>query len=273
MEIETLLITCKAGDQIRAVFTTATQTGGFMKSNRFLLYIIIPLLCLKTVLPLYAQDGKSGYVSDMLILTVREGPGKNFAVKKTIRSDTSVEILSREGNYFHVRLRDGTRGWVEKQYITFEKPDAVKIETLEKKIDTLEKENKKLTDAVLPLKEKIGKVTAGFEKTIEDLNKSLAEVTAEKNRWQERYAALEKKHQTLVENSENVTEVMAENERLQQKTHTLSRKVAALEAENQNILKTGMIKWFLAGAGVLLSGLIIGRGLSSKKRSSGSLIS
>jgi SH3 domain protein len=45
----------------------------------------------------------------------------------------------------------------------------------------------------------------------------------------------------------------------------LSSKVQLLNAENSELKRTGMIKWFLAGGGVLLFGWIIGR-ISRKKR-------
>jgi SH3 domain protein len=78
---------------------------------------------------------------------------------------------------------------------------------------------------------------------------------------------------TLKAQSKNVLEVVEKSKILEKENTLLANKLAKLEKETSHLFKTEMIKWFLAGVGVLLLGWIIGQNVSSKKRRSGSLLS
>ena len=65
------------------------------------------------------------YVSDMLILTLREGQGSQYKAIRTLRTGTPIEVLEESARYFRVRTQEGEEGWVEKQYISPEEPKAV----------------------------------------------------------------------------------------------------------------------------------------------------
>ena len=65
---------------------------------------------------------------------------------------------------------------------------------------------------------------------------------------------------------------MEKNKVFEEQNITLAKKLAQLEKETSHMFRAGMLKWFLAGVGVLLLGWIIGQSVSSKKRRSGSLL-
>jgi SH3 domain protein len=63
-----------------------------------------------------------------------------------------------------------------------------------------------------------------------------------------------------------VVEIVEARDRLQKTNDQLSAEVSALTAENSDLMRTGALKWFLAGGGVFLLGWLIGK-MSRKKQS------
>ncbi len=185
-------------------------------------FISLIILCTGTAA--YAQSG-TGYVTDRLILTFRQGPGPSYPVIKTLESNTPLTILDQEGDYFKVRLSSGETGWVDKQFVIFDLPKTMIIETLEQ------------------------------EKA--DLKKQLHELSAENDRLKNQMALINEK-------SSNMIEIIENNDRLEKENKALARNLALLENESGQIFRTGMIKWFLAGFGVIFLGWLLGRSVSGK---------
>src|SRR3989339_1132534 len=105
-----------------------------MKKSFFqFLVLLLLFLGLPSLLP-----AQSGYVSDVLFLTFREGPGNSHAVIKRLKSDTPVSILEEQGEYYKVELESKETGWVDKRFISFETPKMMAIETLKQENKTLE---------------------------------------------------------------------------------------------------------------------------------------
>jgi len=73
------------------------------------------------------------------------------------------------------------------------------------------------------------------------------------------------KYHALLDQSKNVVELASEHDRLKTQNARLDAETNRLKKENARLKKTGMIRWFLAGAGVLLIGLIAGRVTRKKK--------
>ena len=101
----------------------------------------------------------------------------------------------------------------------------------------------------------------------------------------EEYAALEKQFNTLSdghkqlkdkmaamsENTEDLFQVLQKNKDLENENTQLSLQVEQLEKKSATLFKTGMIKWFLAGFGVILFGWILGQTVSGRTRRKNSL--
>ena len=208
------------------------------------------------------------YVSDQLLITFRQGKSTEHKILKTLKTGAPLEILERaEGdNYVKVRLQSGAEGYVLNQYLTNDTPKPILISRLEKQ---LEKIRQQLAQANTKRAETSQQLNAAQEKqtlkegeltgSINELNQVLAET---KKDLQEATV----KYNTLVENSEKVVEITTDRDRLKKTNEKLSAKVQSLTAENSELKRTGMIKWFLAGGGVLFFGWIIGR-ISRKRKS------
>ncbi len=223
--------------------------------------LLFPLIILILMISVFPQPSlaKTGYVSDMLLLTFRQGPGNSYTVIKTLQSNTPVSILEEKNGFYKVALQSSEVGWVDKKFIIFEQPKSIVLEQLKQ-------ENNRLKTKISQLES----TTQALKDTIKPLEVSLKTASDEKTRINHSLSDNRKKYNTLVEQSGNIQKLINENKSLQEKNITLARDLEVLKKNHKDLFKTSMIKWFLAGVGVLLLGWIIGQSVSSKKRRSGS---
>ncbi|MCD4719648.1 MAG: TIGR04211 family SH3 domain-containing protein [Desulfobacula sp.] len=239
-----------------------------MRKLLFHLMIFIMTICLFPQL----SFAKTGYVSDMLLLTFRQGPGNSYAVIKTLKSNTPVSILEEENEFYKVELRSKEIGWVDKKFIIFELPKNLIIDQLKQENKTLENKISKLESLTQTIKDKINFRESEYSQKNESLETSLKTALDEKERLSSSLSDSRGKYNTLIEQSRNIQKIVKENKILQEKSSTLSKELEILKTKNKDLFKTGMIKWFLSGVGVLLIGWVIGQSVSSKKRGSSSLL-
>jgi SH3 domain protein len=207
------------------------------------------------------------YVSDQLVITFRQGKSTEHKILKTLKTGTPMEVLESDenDNYVKVRLEDGEEGYVLKQYLTDETPKTILISRLEKQVEKIREQlaqaKEKLAESSLDLnavQEKQSQKEAELTGSINELNQTLAKT-------KEDLRAITGKYNNLVENSGKVVEITNELDGLKKMNVKLSSEVQSLTAENTELMRTGMIKWFLAGGGVLFFGWIIGK-ISRKKK-------
>jgi SH3 domain protein len=198
------------------------------------------LLCLAT-----QAAAETLYITDRINATFRGGPGTQYSIVKGLPSGTSVEILEHGEKWSRVIEEKGAEGWVLTQWLV---PNPTKGVLLEK----LDATHKKLVKAHTDLKEQ----RAGLKKENADLKSQLA--GSEKSS-----ASSEQAYQELKKKSANFMQLEEDYKETKNQLDNLSKKADIL---NDRLTKKNMI-WFLAGAGVLLIGFIIGS--SSRKKKSG----
>jgi SH3 domain protein len=213
--------------------------------------VCLLVLVLASALPVAAD---TRFVSDRLIITVRDGKGPGAAPLTTLPTDEPVEVLEEDAQFLKIRTREGLVGFVQAQYITKETPKPIIIERLEKEVDRLKGRMEDLKATQSPQAQEL----ESLRERAQSLEKTLAETQSESR------SALEK-FNTLAENSGRVVEITAERDLLQEENQRLAAELATLEEDNTQLLRRGMIEWFLAGAGVFVVGWIIGK-VSRKKR-------
>ena len=216
---------------------------------------ILILMLILFILPVGQAIADTQYVSDELTITLRTGEGDQYKILKMLKTGTPVEIL-QEGTADHVFVRtsDGTEGWVKKQYLTNETPKPTVIARLEKERD-------RLREQVNQLEIQQAELTAALENSRNDLaggNAAFADLQKELDKVQAKYDDLHNK-------AANVVELTGERDRLKSHNDQLSAEVDQLRQDNESMLYTGAVKWFLAGAGVLLVGVILGKTTRKKK--------
>jgi SH3 domain protein len=204
------------------------------------------------------------YVSDRLLVTLREGKGAEFKVIKALRTDTPVEVIEEDGQYARVRTEKGEEGWLQKQYLT---PDTPKT----KVIEGLKLETVRLMARIEELEQKQDPDWAEFEaakrshaKEVEAFENRAKKIKAEAARNILELRQAEEKYNTLVANSKEIVTVVGERDRLKKENIKLHQEVKELRDDNAHLVRTGMLWWFLAGGGVFFVGLISGK-LSRKK--------
>ncbi|MBW1715405.1 MAG: TIGR04211 family SH3 domain-containing protein [Deltaproteobacteria bacterium] len=192
--------------------------------------LLIPLwVCVGSV---HAQRR---YVSDRLIVTIRDAPRKDGVALRKLATDTPVKVLEESGRYLKVRTEEGEEGWVGKQYISADLPKPIIIAGLRKEIDRLKARIKQFE-------------TGG--------NPMLAELEAAKQIHLAKVKELE----------ENAAEIIGERSRLRKANEQLHRDIEHLQKEIADLRGTGKLRWFLAGAAVFCLGLIAGQVARRKKK-------
>lgn len=180
------------------------------------------------------------YVSDVIKITLRRGPGISHKVIGEPSSGQPLEALDTQGNWTYVRLPDGKTGWVLSRFLTTQKPKEVLLEALRKdhaalteRAGTLESENEKLKTE-----------NAELRQQVEDFRKSLDEVTAS-------YETLKSESREFLTLKRKYDAAVSELSTHENQTDHLSQKLAKLEWKQNLIMWSG-------GAMVFFLGFIFG---------------
>jgi hypothetical protein len=107
----------------------------------------IPRLLL--ILLLFGGHSQAARITDQLVVGVFERPDPETAPIQAITSGTPVEVLESRGAYSRVRLSDNSEGWIEKTYITEDKPARVMLLELQAEAHALRKELAQLRQVAL----------------------------------------------------------------------------------------------------------------------------
>ena len=198
---------------------------------------LVLLLFLPILLSVQLGIGRADrrYVSDRLIITLRETPNTNGRVLRTLKTDTPVEVLEESGRYLRIRTEAGEEGWVEKQYITPETPKPIIMARLHDEMNRLQEKIKEFEGAENPFLDELKAAEKSYLKEVKELEQNAADLVDERN------------------------ELKAANAKLNTEIRNLQRQV-------ETVRGSGKLRWFLAGAAVFCLGLIAGQVSRRKKR-------
>lgn len=186
------------------------------------------------------------YISEPKDAPLRAGPGNNYKVLASIPSGSALEVL-KSAEWIQVRFTgpngETKDGWVQNSSIGAYPPENILVRQLQsenaeanEKLALLEKEK---TDHVQ--KEK-------------DLSEKLRK--------------LEIAHETLKSGSTNYLKLKEENDAVKSALTSAEENIQSIIQENEDLKFSARIKWFIAGAIVLLFGWFLGwlTSNSQKKR-------
>jgi len=207
------------------------------------------------------------YVSDRLIISVRDGQSQNAAVLGYIETGAPVDILEEKEDLLKIRTEDGIEGWVRAQYIVSEKPKALIIENLKNEIMSLNKEFENLKNGQASASNTLSKTKKMYQKKIEELEEEVNVNQKFAAKAKSDFIQLDKKYTNLLKHSKNTEELISQVDKLKKLNAELNTEVKNLRKDQKNPLKSNRIQSFIAGAGVLLFGFILGGSARKKKRS------
>jgi SH3 domain protein len=183
------------------------------------------------------------YISDQFTVPLRRGPSNNHKVLHAgLPSGTALEVLSADSaaGFTQVRTSSGTEGWIETQYLSAQPIARDQLSAANRRVESLETQLKGLRQS---------------DSRANDLGKQTEKLQAE-------LAEVRRISATSLANYEENKQLKASNETLQRQVTQLSERVRQLE---RNV----MLRWMLAGGGLVLLGLLIGALIKSRpKRSS-----
>jgi SH3 domain protein len=199
------------------------------------------ILCL-LALAASAADAQTRYVSDRLEITLRTGTSTQHAIVRMLPSGARLQAMETDDatGYTRVRTADGTEGWVLSRYL-MERPAA--REQLEAAIGRAE-----------TLTARVAELTA----QVEVLRGERDSLDAERG-------GLGAETEELRAELERIRRVSASALELDQVNRELRTRLAAAEQAGDGLrMEVAELKrntqrdWFLAGAGVLVLGLVLG---------------
>lgn len=201
-------------------------------------YSLIALLVIGFVLPpVYAADV---YVSDYLVITLRAGKGDSFKVLKSLSSGAVLEVIEVDGEFTHVRTKEGVEGWVRNQYLS-EKPVARSlVDEYSKKLEQLVAENKKMKDSLT------------------QINREAKKLTQEQQRIAAEKAKMEQEHAQIKEIAARPMELEEQNKILSRENAAMKTELVKLRQESSEFKENQVQKWFVAGGGVFFFGILAG---------------
>jgi len=225
------------------------------------IFFIVAFIVSASINSVFAE---TRYVSDRLIISVRDGQDQNAAVLGYIETAAPVEILEEKGDFLRIRTEDGIEGWVRTQYIVSEKPKALIIDDLKNEIEALNKEIQPVKNEEDSASNTLSESNKMYQEKIEELKEEVNINQKFAAKAKSDFIELNKKYTNLLNNSKNTEKLITEVEKLKKLNTELNTEVKSLRKDRKNPLKSIKIQSFIAGAGVLILGFILGG--SAKKR-------
>ena len=218
-----------------------------MKKGLIIVFLVIGF-CLIT-----SGGHATVYVSDKLEVPLRIGPGPKHRIVSMLQSGEKVTVLSEEEGWSHVRsagVSGDREGWILSRYLMNREP-------WENRVQAIKAENARLRETLYPME--------GDLREIKTRNADLAAELKEKTKA---FATLEENYASLRDEAAGFLELREGFEQMQSHLADREAELAEVIEENENLRSSHRHIWFLAGALVLLVGLLIGltMGRRDKKR-------
>jgi len=179
-----------------------------------------------------SHAAKTAYVTETHEIALRTGPSTQNRVLGMVPPGTGVEVIKTRNEWSQVRFIGSTgeskEGWVQNRFLG-------------------ESPTKELETEILALKEKI----AGLEKEKELLGQKERE-------GKDKLARLVTDYEVLKSGSANFLKLKSEYDSLKTALNSAQDNIQKLIQENKNLKLSERIKWFVAGALVLLVGFVFG---------------
>lgn len=182
------------------------------------------------------------YVADDLNLSLRDAASMQGKVLKSLPTGTPLTVIGKQSKaeFIHVRLLDGTEGYIKSRYTKNQAPAVDPKDTASKTIALLQSDNAALRTELNALKDSL---TPGSS-----LEKSLA---TERDQLARELSELKK-------TAASSFQLKNERDELQERVVNVERDLQQYKLENQVLKDTASQDWFLYGGILSLVGVLLG---------------
>ena len=198
------------------------------------------LLSLVFIAP--AVHAEPAWVSDEFEIMLRSGPSTGNAILLQVSSGMQLEVLERdtETGYSRVVTPGGTEGWVLSRYLMNEPSAREQLETLTSQLTNANSRGSSLDSQL-----------SAIRGEYDTANRRIETLEREK-------AAVEQELAEIKRTAANVLGVNEQNKTLMADLSAAQIRADTLQEENRQLMSQTNRYWFMAGAVVLLFGVILG---------------
>lgn len=203
---------------------------------------IIQVALVSSLLAASLAVAAPAWVTDQFEITLRSGPSTSNAIQLMINSGLRLEVLERDAasGYSRVRTPGGTEGWVLSRYLMSEPSAREQLETLSEQLTSATSRGSSLDGQMQAIKAQY-----------DSANQQIAALEREK-------ANLERELSEIKRTAANVLAINNQNQSLMDQLSVAQIRADTLEQENRRLNSQTTRYWFMAGALVLLIGVLLG---------------
>ncbi|RFA31439.1 hypothetical protein CAI21_02165 [Alkalilimnicola ehrlichii] len=197
-------------------------------------YWIVLLVLLFSAQPLFAQQTR--YVSDELQVDLRSGPTMQHRIVRFINAGTPLQVVESQGDWAFVRLSTGDEGWLQSRYV-------VNTPSARQRLQQATSQRDQARQQLADLRQQL----SGESDALATAQEQIAELTRENERLTEQLG-----------DAARGLELFDENRELKKDIVDLRREIQDRDAEINRLSDRSRQDWFVAGAGVLVGGMLLG---------------
>ncbi len=269
------------------------MVGSTSRKNRlgiFFFIILVPFFLLSQ------SEAEIRYVSDLLIINLKDNLEKPYRVVANVKSNDPLTILEENDNYAKVETEGKQVGWIAKKYLTTTLPKSLAIDQLQKEIEDLRANRSSATaplnagtspsanQSVLAERDRLQAELQTAMTRITELqatkaqtdgqpsppdgvamNSEMKRLGEQKQQLESEITALQVQYENLSDGTLDVSALIKNKKDLLVEIKEKNERIAALAAENEKLAQTAMIYWFCAGALVFVIGMFSGKMIGRKK--------
>lgn len=202
----------------------------------------IAFICLLSAVSSHVHAQPVRYVTDTLRLEARQGPSTNHRITQMLSSGTRVSVLEEdaEAGYSRIATDDGTELWILTRFL-MEEPAA----------------RDQLAGAVAKFNRE-REIAKDLASQLETLRQSAGEIEQSRSGLAEDKNMLQTELAQVKQAAANTLAIKERNESLNNRLEALAAERDAAQEQNRSLKERSERDWFVAGAGVLLGGMIFG---------------
>ena len=182
------------------------------------------------------------YVTDQGDFYLRSGPSNGHRITKQVDAGTALTVLEsdEDSGYSRVRLGDNTTGWILTRYLTGQPSARDQLAAAKARVERLEARVRELETSLSGVQEE---------------NSSLS---GSRNSLESEVAQLSSELERIRAGSSGALRLEATNRQLQEQLAQANQRGDTLESKNRMLSDSSRRDWFLAGAGTIVLGVILG---------------